>query len=49
MDDDYFNFDLDEMKKAMESKLISIPDCALEDIDAFSEWLDSNDFGERDD
>jgi hypothetical protein len=35
-----FNFDLDEMKKAMESGMVEIPDSALISIEAFDEWLE---------
>lgn len=36
-----FNFDLDEMKKAVSSPMVEIPEC-IEDIDAFDEWLNVN-------
>lgn len=35
-----FNFDLDEMKKVMESGMVEIPDSALISIEAFDEWLE---------
>jgi hypothetical protein len=35
-----FNYDLDEMKKAMESGMVEIPDSALVSIEAFDEWLE---------
>ena len=36
-----FNFDLDEMKKAMESPMIPLPDC-IEDEEEFYKWLEEN-------
>jgi hypothetical protein len=35
-----FNFDLDEMKKAMESGMVEIPDSVLVSVEAFDEWLE---------
>jgi len=38
-EDPPFNFDLDEMKKAMESGMVELPD-SIEDFEAFEEWLE---------
>ena len=40
MDD--FNFDLERMKKALESKRILIPPEALESDEAFDKWLNDD-------
>lgn len=48
MDDKYFNFDLEQMKKALESPMIMIPDWALESDESFCEWLDIKEFIEED-
>jgi len=36
-----FNFDLEEMEKAMSSGMIELPDC-ITDIDLFDAWLNEN-------
>lgn len=37
--DDGFNFDLEEMKRAVESPTIEVPDWALKDVESFDKWL----------
>lgn len=34
-----FNYDLDQMKKAIESGIIAIPSEALTSFESFNEWL----------
>ena len=45
MDD--FNFDLERMKKAVESKRIPIPPEALESEEAFDKWLNEENNDDR--
>jgi hypothetical protein len=40
-----FNFDLERMKEAVESQTISIPVAALENFEAFDDWLNSEENG----
>lgn len=40
-DDGEFNFDLDEMKKMVESPRIEVPKSALNSIEDFDNWLAS--------
>lgn len=40
-DDGEFNFDLDEMKKMVESPRIEVPKSALTNIEDFDNWLAS--------
>jgi len=37
--DDDFNFDLEEMKRAVESPTVEVPDWALKDFESFCKWL----------
>lgn len=38
-----FNYDLEQMKKAVESGVVSIPPEALTSFEAFDEWLAEGD------
>lgn len=40
--DPQFNFNLEEMRKAVESKGIEVPEWALMDVESFIKWLEGN-------
>lgn len=42
-----FNFDLEEMKEALEGPAVEIPEEALVDQDVFHKWLMGTDFNDK--
>lgn len=41
-----FSFDLEEMKRALDSPTVEVPSEAMESPEAFNTWLMNTDFGE---